>query len=199
MNISLVNPTLYLVAKKPNKEEFPFVKLQFSQLRDGRNNVLVSFIGTRHHYSMHQPSIINEGSDWLEINLHRKGTKVSKHSVGSNPIVFTSFDLDKQASAWDEEIQVIAKERGLDSKKHIKYYENKVLSLNDFPISPLGGRLVELAKEKKYPSKKCYYYVTDASRIFVETSFTLGKLDKNFDLVVDAGIGELGFVFKGDI
>ncbi len=198
MDISLVNPTLYLVAKKSNKEEYPFVKLQFLQLRDGRNNVLVSFIGTRHHYSIHQPSITSEGDDWLEINLHKKVTKISKHGIGSKPIVFTSFDLDKQASVWDEEIQVIAKEMGLDPEKHIKYYENKLLSLNDFPISPLGGRLVELAKEKNYPSNKCYY-LTDASRIFVETSFTLGKLDKNFDLVVDAGIGELGFVFKGDI
>ncbi|MFZ1719811.1 MAG: hypothetical protein WAU28_00490 [Candidatus Moraniibacteriota bacterium] len=199
MKISLVRPILYLVAKKPNKEEFPFVKLQFSQLRDGRNNILVSFVGTRHHYSIHQPSIINEGSDWLEINMHRRVTKVSKHSVGSNPVVFTSFDLDKQSSTWDEEIQVIAKEMGLDPEKHIKYYENKLLSLEDFPIFQLGGRSVELTKEKKYPSKKCYYYITDASRIFVETCFTLGKSDKSLDLVVDVGIGELGFVFKGNM
>lgn len=199
MNISLVNPTLYLVAKKSSKEEFPFVKLQFSQSRDGRGNVLVSFIGTRHHYSIHQPSIINEGDDWLEVGLHGKTARVSKYGIGSSPILFTSFDLDKQASLWDEEIEVIAKERGLDSGKHIKYYENKLLSLNNFPIFPLGGRLVELTKEKRYLSKKCYYYATDASRIFVETSFTLGKLDKNFDLVVAVGIGEIGFVLKGDI
>lgn len=179
------NSEKYLVVKNADKE-YPFIKIQITRSKDKRLDLRLSFIGTRHHYSLHQAKILENNRNNFLISLHLKATIFPKNYTGTKPIIFTSFDLDKPVSSLH--IGIIG--------KHVKYYENRVLPLGIMNDYYLGGRKVFLNKMKYYPSQKCYFYETKLKELFIETYLSNTKFKKDFDLEVHSEIGYLGFLFR---
>lgn len=184
----------YLIAKFQG-QDYPFIKVKII-LEDINKGVRVSFIGTRHHYSLHSAKIIKEDEEKYLLNLHNRPIEFLKKYTGGLPVIFTSFDEDKLSSAWDVEKVGVAKTCGLNPNRHIKYYENRVLPLGSMDKYYLGGRKILLKKSKKYPQVKCIFYSIENPRPFVETYYTQTKFDKKFNIELDIQIGKLGFLLK---
>jgi hypothetical protein len=190
-----VSSDKYVVAIMQGKE-YPFIKIQASQLKDKRIDVRTSFIGTHHHYSLHDAKILNKGATKCLLNLNNEQIELPNSYVGNRPIVYTSFDLDKHKSTWDEEIKSVAKLLNLDPQKHIKYYENKPLPLGSLSEYCLGGRRIKFNKEKKYVKEKCVYCKWDSNEIFVETYFSIGEFSQKMNMKFKVPIGIIGLQFK---
>ncbi len=185
---------LYLVARDSEKE-CPFLKIQRNSLKDGRKDIRIFFLGTRHHYSFHEAKIFERTTDGIKIDLHGQVACFKKRDIGGSPVVFTSYDEDKEPNTWDNEIRSAAEKSGLKPERHVKYYENKVLRLDTLRYG-VGGRLVALKEKKRYSPDKCFYLELKEQKICVETFFSFDTFDQKLDLVIDSQIGKVGFLFK---
>ncbi|HWA52337.1 MAG TPA: hypothetical protein VG895_04775 [Patescibacteria group bacterium] len=186
---------IYIIAIFQN-HEYPFIKIQTSILTDGRKDIRLSFIGTHHHYSFHEAKIIEDRETKFLLNMHNEEEEYPKTFTGRTPIVFTSFDLDKSPSIWDEEIKTIAEKLNLDPDKHTRYYLNNVLPLGDTEERHLGGRKINLKSEKKYPKEKCLFCKIDKNPFNIEIYFVINKFVKPMDLKIKTSLGKIGLIFK---
>jgi len=186
----------YLIAKTEGGGT-PFVKVFEVTGSDGRKNIHVAFLGTHHHYSLHESKILRETKDNFVIRQDNQKIEYPKYYTGSVPIHFTSFDTEKENSVWDEEIEEVATTLGLpDPGKHIKYYENRLLPLGSMESFHLGGRRIkldEIKKKKKYPADQCLLFDVTTDTFFIETEFFIKKPRPNKGILCQTSLGWLLF------
>jgi hypothetical protein len=193
-----VTSEIYVVGRF-SEIEHPFIKIQLTKLRNSRVDIRISFIGTHHHYSLHEAKILKSDNTKYLLNLHNEETEFMKSYAGEKPIVFTSFDLDKQRSTWDEEIMKIATKLNLDPVKHTKYYINTLLPLGGKVECALGGRRIRLNQKNKYPKDKCYIFDVGIKDFWIEAFFTTGSFIEHKDMEFDVQIGKIGLLLRGEI
>lgn len=189
--IELVNEQ-YIVAEYSNNL-YPIIKV--CQQNRG---IIISYIGTKHHYSLHLASIVSNDNNFYLISQDKELIKYPKGDTGDTPIIFTSFDLDKSKGTWSKEKVEVANCLKLKNTwRHSKYYENRILPLGCMKIFPLGGRRVYLIKDKIYNKDKCIFYKTKKSSLFIEVLFSKERFfDKDISLEIETKLGNLGFKFS---
>lgn len=189
----------YIILRN-SKEEIPIIKVFESTGLDGRKNIYVAFLGTHHHYSLHESKIIRETLKKFIIRQDNQDIEYQKKYTGPLPILFTSFDTEKGISSWDKMREGVAKALKLtDPKKHTKYYENRILPLGNMEYFPLGGRRIILSnikKRKKYPNSQVLFLNTENDSFFVETDFYTKKPTKIIGVLCKTSLGWLVFKTK---
>ncbi len=183
-------------------KQIPFIKVFEIPSRDGRMNVYISFLGTHHHYSLHEAKIVSQSIELFTLRQDNQIVEYPKHYAGKAPIQFTSFDVDKTTSTWDVERMQIAKSLFLtDPEKHIKYYENRILPLGTFDPFPLGSRTVVLSErfsKKRYPKDKCCYLKNNLDRFVIDSVISTENLQHNSGVTVQTSLGWILFQISAE-
>lgn len=189
----------YLIISNENKN-FPIIKIFENICLDGRKNVYISFLGTHHHYSLHESKIISETSEKFFIRQNNEKIDYQKNYTGLLPILFTSFDTHKESSVGDRQREKIAEALQLPNpSKHAKYYENRILPLGSMKCFPLGGRnikLSQIAKKKEYPISQSLFLNSKFDSFYVETDFYVKKPIKIKGVACETSLGWLVFRIK---
>lgn len=191
----------YLIARTEERE-IPFLKVFERILDDERKDVGIAFIGTDHHYSLHEAKVLNLENQVYTIRQNNQEIDYPVNYTGKLPIIYTSFDTDKEVSAWDKEIEEIAVSLHLSPYRHIKYYENRVLPLGMLNTFLLGGRrifLKEISNRKKYDRDNKIIIDMKSDQFFLETCFSLKKHNDGNTTFIETNLGYIYFqIIKSD-
>lgn len=189
----------YLIARVEGGET-PFIKVFEITGSDGRRNIYLAFLGTHHHYSLHELKIITETAEHFTVRQDNQEIEYPKHYTGSKPIIYTSFDIEKESSVWDSEIEGVATLLDLpDPQKHIKYYENRPLPLGSMDSFPLGGRRIDLGKikrKKNYPADQSLFIDVTTDSFFIETRIFPKKPEKSKGILCKTSLGWFQFEIR---
>lgn len=187
----------YLIARTEDGET-PFIKVFEITSYDGRKNIHIAFLGTHHHYSLHESKILQETKNFFIIRQDNQKIEYPKRYTGLLPLHFTSFDTEKESTVWDEEIERIATMLELpDPGKHRMYYESRLLPLGYIESFPLGGRrivLSQIKKKKNYPAEQTLFFNVKSDSFFVETDFSIKKPKFSKGTICETSLG--WFLFR---
>lgn len=189
----------YIISRK-GKEETPIIKVFEHEGLDGRKNIYIAFLGTQHHYSLHESKIIKETLKKFVIRQDNQEIDYPKSHTGLLPIHFTSFDTQKEGSLGDKQREEVARFLQLSNpSKHSRYYENRILPLGYMKHFPLGGRMItlsQIAKKKEYPKSQSLFLNAKFDSFYVETDFYLNKPTIIEGVICETSLGWLVFKIK---
>jgi len=182
---------------KYNGSVFPVI-----ELIDTKREVVIRFIHTTHHWTLHKAKIISDTGKYLLIKNGHEELKILKNS-NPDQIIFTSYDEDKARSTWDSCRVKIAEKCGYKNpKRHGKYIIHELLkTTNGERLYDLGGRTVNLI-QKNGDNKYLKNNTFNIGKSFVIKPMLEGFLttensrSNNNYLFVECSLGFLYFIIS---
>ncbi len=115
---------------------FSGYKYPIAEIKEYRDQILVRFIHTSHHLTLHRCKIIEREGDRVIIQYGYEYLEINRKAC-PDLIIFTSYDEHKTPSIWDNLRSETAKHFGYkDPLRHAKYHLHTLLR----PVlSPEGG------------------------------------------------------------
>ena len=124
-----------------NEETYPILEVSDNE----KDQIMIRFIHTRAHYTLHYPRIISEDDKSVTFKYAGEDMSILRQD---EYIVFTEHDPANARSTWKDVIIETARAIGLrDPERHGDYIQHKPLILGMNPTGySLGGRRLNLQR-----------------------------------------------------